>query len=315
MNLSSEITDPSAVGESARGAPPHADRASRAEDLFAAPTRQRGLLIVLLIVGAALYLGWQSRSEQHLTAESGLGYLLGIVGGVLMLLLLLYPLRKRVRFMRRLGATKHWFRAHMLLGIIGPAIILFHANFNLGSLNSRIALASMLLVAASGLIGRYIYSKIHYGLYGRRMNLVDLRQTAEDSGSQLGAILSFDPGVQRRLRKYEAAVLLPPRTVLHSAARILYMAVRTRLPHLAIRWKLYRAIRAQAKREGWSARERRRHARNARRYLSVYLATVRRVTGYTFFERMFALWHVLHLPLFLILVVTGAVHVVAVHMY
>ncbi len=292
-----------------------ADQQSRMSELAVAPKRHRGALISYALVAAVLYLGWRGRVEQYLTAESGLGYALGIVGGSLMLLLLLYPLRKRVRFMRWLGATKHWFRLHMILGVVGPVLILFHANFELGSLNSNVALISMLLVAGSGLVGRYFYSRIHYGLYGRKMSLVELRQITVATDHRLGAVLSFVPDVQRRLHALETAVLTPPATVLHSIVRILFMGLRTRWAHFASRGRIRRALRKEARRAGWSRAERKQHVLDAIDYLDVYLETVRTVSSFGFYERLFALWHVLHLPLFIILVFTGVVHVLAVHMY
>jgi len=36
---------------------------------------------------------------------------------------------------------------------------------------------------------------------------------------------------------------------------------------------------------------------------------------FKFYEKMFALWHLLHLPLFFMLVITGIFHVIAVHYY
>ncbi len=69
---------------------------------------------------AALYLGWINRDEEYISADTGLGYWLGIVGSLMMLVLLLYPLRKRARFLRSLGKVPTWFRSHMFLGIVGP---------------------------------------------------------------------------------------------------------------------------------------------------------------------------------------------------
>ena len=63
--------------------------------------RRIGTSGFFLFIAVVLYAGWAERSEQHLTAESGLGYALGIVGAVMMLLLLLYPLRKKLKFMAR----------------------------------------------------------------------------------------------------------------------------------------------------------------------------------------------------------------------
>ena len=106
-----------------------------------------------VLVALFIYAGWQRRLEWPLTAESGAGYLLGIIGATMMLLLLLYPLRKHNRHLRKMGPVKYWFRLHMLFGVMGPVLILFHSGFQLGSLNSSIALFSPLLVAGSGLSG------------------------------------------------------------------------------------------------------------------------------------------------------------------
>ena len=120
---------------------------------------------------AALFFGWQHRDDNYLSAETGTGYTLGIVGGSLMLVLLLYPLSKRIELLTRFIPIRYWFGIHMLFGIIGPVLILFHSNFQTGSTNSTVALTCMLLVAGSGIIGRYIYTRIHHGLYGTRVTL------------------------------------------------------------------------------------------------------------------------------------------------
>ena len=144
-----------------------------------------------LFVIAVLYYGWSIRDEGHLTAESGLGYALGIIGGSLMLLLLLYPLRKRVRRMRRWMHVRHWFRMHMIFGILGPVFIMLHSGFKLGSTNGTVALFSMLVVAMSGFVGRYFYTKIHYGLYGRRANFDELKLSSEVGMLRVGFMLEL----------------------------------------------------------------------------------------------------------------------------
>ena len=40
-----------------------------------------------------------------------------------------------------------------------------------------------------------------------------------------------------------------------------------------------------------------------------------RVAQFSLYERLFALWHILHLPIFFLMVLSAIVHVVAVHMY
>ena len=46
-----------------------------------------------------------------------------------------------------------------------------------------------------------------------------------------------------------------------------------------------------------------------------YLDSVQRVSQYAAFVRLFSLWHVLHVPLVYMLVLSAIAHVVAVHMY
>ena len=93
------------------------------------------------IAALAVLVGWLINRGGHLVDPlKGVGYWLGIVGASLMAVLLLYPLRKKLRFMGYFGATRHWFRLHMVFGVLGPVLILFHSNFALGSLNSNVAL-------------------------------------------------------------------------------------------------------------------------------------------------------------------------------
>ena len=121
-----------------------------------------------------LLLAWNERNEYWYSAESGLGYAFGILGSTMMLLLLLYPLRKHWPPMSKVFRVHHWFRLHMIFGVWGPCLVLLHCNFRPGSLNSQIALYSMLLVAGSGLVGRFIYQKLHRGLYGEQIEFSHL---------------------------------------------------------------------------------------------------------------------------------------------
>lgn len=273
-------------------------------------------VLVALLVGAALLAGWRLREEEYLTAASGLGYALGIMGTAAMLLLLLYPLRKRVRVMRTWGAASHWFRLHMLLGILGPALILFHANFQARSLNSTVAVGAMLLVATSGFVGRYLYSKIHYGLYGRRLTLAELKASLEDDAKDDTAFLhAHAPELRRRVLAFDAGMLAPPASLLHGLWRFLTAGTRTRRARRALLRDLERALDAAARAEQWSPADRRRRRAAARRSIAAHLGAARRVARFGFYERLFAMWHLLHTPLFLMLLVTMTVHIIAVHLY
>lgn len=266
-----------------------------------------------VIVLLTLYHGWQDRDSLRITAESGVGYGLGIVGGSLMLLLLLYPARKRLAFMRRLGPVKWWFRIHMMLGVTGPVLILYHCNFHLGSLNSNVSLLCMLLVAGSGLIGRYFYSKLHHGLYGRRATVQELREDIALLKDRSAYALPAESPLARRLRALEAAAHGGHRSLWGGALRIAAFNLRSHWLQLNLPLLVKSAARGLAAQSGVQLPAR--LLRSERQRLGAYLAALRKLNQLAFYTRLFSLWHVLHFPLFLMLVISGIVHVVAVHLY
>jgi hypothetical protein len=265
--------------------------------------------------GLALLLGWLGRDARALNAEHGVGYSLGIVGLSCMVLLLVYPLRKRLRFLAFLGATKNWFRTHMILGTLGPLAALYHCNFTAGAVNSRVALFAALAVAGSGFVGRYIYSKIHHGLYGRRASLKELLARVELAAPAAAQVALFVPELTRRLHEFDRTVLVPPSSLLASFTLPFRLAVITRLQY----WRLMRFTRRRLFVESLCsprlAQNGRRLEHITRAYVGRHLREVRKVAEFTAYQRLFALWHVVHMPFFVILLVSVAIHVFAVHYY
>jgi hypothetical protein len=266
--------------------------------------------IYFIAVLAAIAFGIKLPTSAYLSPQSGVGYALGIIGGSLMLLLLLYPVRKRMPRARYLGSTRAWFRLHMTLGILGPALILFHSNFRLGATNSNVALTCMLIVSGSGLFGRYFYGRIHHELNGREATLDELKEFS--SRLQLTSAVSFLPALARRIdedqavieRRFAATPLLL-RPLLGASWAIL---ARRRL-----RRAVREAIAAGADRRHDPSRESLRLI--AYRYIDDRISAARRVLEFRAFQKLFSLWHALHMPLFFMLIIAGTVHVVAVHLY
>ena len=264
-----------------------------------------------------LWRGWSLRDQHYLTAESGIGYWLGIIGGSLMLALLLYPARKHVRWMRNWGPIRYWFRTHMIFGVLGPLLVLFHSNFSLGSTNSRVALFCMLLVAGSGLVGRYLYSRIHFGLYGKRASLVELTDLIRHNRQQLDWIAGLDQAFRQRLERLENHILVASDTCAGQ-----FEGHLTPWQWLALRWfswceyrQLRRLLRQFFRDTGHDSSAVKRQRKQARQFLTSHQNATARVLEFRFYERLFSLWHVVHLPFFIMLVVSGVVHVIAVHLY
>jgi len=319
ITLSTRQPLPAAPGKTGGAGPisvaAPADDNNQSTGLAALRKDNRNTWLLFIAASAAVVVGWHGRGENYLTAESGIGYWLGIIGGSLMLLLLIYPLRKRCRWLQLIGPVKHWFRAHMFMGLAGPVCILYHCNFQFGSTNSNVALISMLMVAGSGLVGRFLYTKIHYGLYGHKANLIELCSDTRLARSRLNMVFLMAPGVRHDLLRLDKAVTQPAEGFIKSTLRLPFYVVATRWARWKSRFVLLRVYRVAARRYHWSSSERRQHYKEARQYIADYLALIRRVAEFTFYERLFALWHVLHLPLFFMLLMAGVGHVVAVHMY
>jgi hypothetical protein len=292
----------------------HEQRARISAPVTPISSRIGSLLFASLMI-FLIYAGWHDRAESYLTAESGAGYALGIIGASLMLLLLLYPLRKRINFMRHFGPVKYWFRSHMMLGIIGPICILYHANFKLGAINSNIALFCMITVASSGLIGRYLYRNIHYGLYGRKATLKELLDDEAMSKGRAATTLEFVPEIKSRLQTIQAWEPRMDRGVFYGVVRISLFGLWSHWSHFRLQLQVDRALAAQGRANGWTSRQARQQRRMVRLYLSNFFTAVRRVAQFSLFERLFSLWHLLHMPLFITMLITGVIHVIAVHMY
>jgi len=105
------------------------------------------------------------------------GNLLGITGLLLMVVMHGYSLRKRLRFMNRLGSVTTWLEFHIFCGLFGPVLITLHTSFKFNGLVS-VAYWSMLIVVASGFVGRYLYVMIPRSIRGRELSDSELAERA-----------------------------------------------------------------------------------------------------------------------------------------
>jgi hypothetical protein len=263
------------------------------------------LPLVTAVCAALLLVGYWLRDEKYLVPEEGLGYALGVIGLTGLASLLLYSLRKRLRALWTWGALRHWFNVHMLLGVIGPVLILFHANFEVHSMNAGVALGAMLIVAGSGFVGRFAYSRVHLGLFGQRESLRDVTERAQASRSALHTALRAVPEVEECVRDFEQRALAPSRGVLSGLMRAIELGQSTRSAHRRARALLRKAPPASLP-VGAEA---------ISRALRAHLALVRRVAEFGFYEGVLSLWHALHVPLCVVLFIAAAIHVIAVHLY
>lgn len=271
--------------------------------------------LATMIVAAVLFYGWMQSGEQYLSPEEGAGYYLGIVGGVMMLALLIYPLRKRWRALRHFASVRAWFRLHMLLGIIGPALVVLHSNFKLGSLNSSVALVAMLAVAGSGYVGRFLYTRIHSGLHGKRETARSVRADLAERKRELLIDKMARESAEAALDRFEKRRIEREASLLSG----LYIGISGPVAHRMLKRILMRHVRNALSLSDSASRlsdaDRAEKLAAFEQSLDAYLRTTAHAERFLLYERLFSLWHLLHLPLFFLLVLAAVVHVIAVHLF
>lgn len=266
---------------------------------------------VALLVGLA----WLVSLFRPFEAGDDTGYWVGVAGGSMMLLLFLYPLRKHFRFAQQWGHMRWWFYLHMTLGLGGPWLILVHSTFRVGSLNGAVALYSMLIVAASGIVGRFIYRHVHKGLRGEETTLVQLQTFAGMHKSDARSRLWWAQEVVDLLKGFEEQQLRANPNWKTSLRQVTWLPVeRRRVEHKCSR-ALRGPVHQRAKAANMTRDEERRLHHKAMNLVRSYLDAVVGVAQFTAYERVFALWHVAHIPFVYLMVITATVHVIAVHMY
>lgn len=258
--------------------------------------------LVLVFFLAAVLLGWSHREDAWVDPEYGLGYALGIIGGSMMLLLLAYPLRKRAtKRLRRTGSVGFWFRLHMFLGLMGPLAVLYHSRFTFGSLNSAVAMSAMIIVASSGLVGRFLYSRVHRGYSDRKLELRALKQEMDGLLEVLAnGGLSHDE-IRERVQPFEDDAVGAGSAFWTSARAVVGLGFRTRSAERRLLSSLASSNDSRAMELSETAAH--------------FFQASRRAAEFAFYDRLLRLWHLLHLPLFILLVAAVVLHIVAVHMY
>jgi hypothetical protein len=120
------------------------------------------LALALAVAGVAGY-AWHDPGEPP-NGGTALGYALGGLGAVLILLLMSFGVRKR-SYASRLGKVQGWLSAHVYLGAALLVVVTLHTGFQFGWNVHTLAYALMCLVVASGVAGTIFYLR-----YPARMN-------------------------------------------------------------------------------------------------------------------------------------------------
>jgi hypothetical protein len=270
------------------------------------------LLASLMLKGGAYYLlPLEERPfsplHSQLRSSGTVGIKLGIISLVMFGVLFLYPLRKRIKWMSRIGLTRRWLRLHVLFGVTTPLVVTFHTAFRTHGV-AGLAYWTMMAVALSGFVGRYVYSKIPRSINSVKLSVQEL----EAQNAAIAANLHN----QRVFAVEELAPLMN----LPSPQEIRAMSLIRAL------WIM---LCADLSRPFRVSRLRRRSLRGSQFLTTVggfltshnhdvetIVANVRRqsrlTTAIAFLERterIFHLWHIVHRPFSISFVILVAVHI------
>lgn len=258
-------------------------------------------VLVAAFTGAPYYmspLGERPHHDMHGALKPGgiWGHGLGIIGTTMVLLLLLYSLRKRQKLGLRFGPLSRWLDVHILFGVIGPLLITLHTAMKFSGIVS-ISYFSMVLVALSGVFGRYVYMQIPRDVRGHAMGVDQVRTRVQEIRESLGERLTPDAlsGVQRFVGEVD------PDNAMAGAA--LVRAVRNDLTRP---WRVRRLRRFLSAGKGEvPERELRQIVKLAREQSML----IRRMAIMDSMTRTLHYWHVFHKPFAYIMIGIMLLHV------
>lgn len=172
-------------------------------------SRHRGLLWALALAGVsfAAFVAWQGYGYYRLPVEQRpfhelhatfrpagrAGLRLGMLSLFLFGCIYLYPLRKRIPFLQRIGKTRRWLDFHVVLGLTVPLIVTLHASLKLHGLIG-VAYWIMMAIVVSGIAGRYLYAQIPRTVNAAEISLQDLASEADVLAAELGRQQVFGAG-------------------------------------------------------------------------------------------------------------------------
>jgi len=269
------------------------------------------LLASLIVISTTIilfYLGWDYYSlplkerffhpNHDLLKSSGLiGHGIGIVGSTMMLFgVLIYSVRKRVKKFYRFGKLKHWLEFHIFLTVLGPILILFHTAFRFGGIVS-VSFWSMVAVAISGVIGRFIYQQIPRSIEGNELSQEDMSKLDFDLKFELqekyqlesSIISSFDENSINKNDGIKSSQII----------KVIFVDI------LESRKKL-----AEIKRH---LKEKKIPSSKKKEIINISkskLVLTRKILLLKTTQKLFGYWHVIHLPFAIIMLIIMIVHVV-----
>lgn len=264
-----------------------------------------------LIVGCGLAIALPVYFSWHpYTPKAWIPFSLGIAGSTLMLCGAgMYALRKRIRVLKSLGTMKRWLDFHIAFCVLGPLLIVYHSGLAVKAPNSAIAFYAMLMVVASGVVGRYIYRHFQFTLSGERATLKEMN---EETARMDHKILRYFSESQKVLQTIQTFFDVRERQKSGGLIRSLCAIIRLDGLERKLRRQIRRFLRSSQRTVAFVSVA----DQEAFKSLLLHRITLeKKIAALEATTKLFAYWHQFHVPLIWILAVSLTIHMAAVMIF
>ena len=270
-------------------------------------------LMTLSFLTIVVSAGWLLLSNANFLVNSNFSYNVGLLGGFTMLCSIFYALLKRIKFINALGKNETWYYAHLICGIVGPLLIVFHTSFHIKSINSGVASFTLLIILLSGFFGRYIFTLLSYQAHRVYLQIGEIELALVSDLAQYNC--STTKNIKSSLTRLTVNGLKKPKTWWKNFLQMI------KVPLMAIAFyrtfkrdirKLYNQI---AQHENWSRSERRKKRRTNKKMARRYAKKILWLSILSMMQNVLHNWRTLHANLMYLLILTATGHIIAVHMY
>jgi hypothetical protein len=255
------------------------------------------------LAGASYYLAPNAARPRHpfhafLKPSGAVGQTAGILAFVIFVFLWLYPLRKKYRALAFTGAIGRWLDVHVTVALGLPLLLTIHAAWRADGVIG-LGFIAMLVVCASGVVGRYLYVRIPRARSGVELTREEV--TGERDALLSAIAVALGQPIDVVTRAITPAERAPATTIMGVLERLLLDDVR-------------RYVRVRALSREWAARPGvdRRSIKRVAKLASREIALVDQSRMLDATQRVFRFWHIAHMPFALTALLAVTIHVAVV---
>lgn len=276
----------------------------------ASKASSRKFFVVSSVIAVILTSAWLRWGQFSFVTNYDFIYNSGLTGGILMLVALTYSLRKRLPIFKNSGRVESWYFVHLCAGIAGPLITIVHSSFAIKSVNSLIAIVAMALIVCSGVLGRFLFTRLSFIMHSK------LERIDREEVELFDTLVKYDSEVIRKhLSRLTLTCMTQPRTVFHIPYAYFLVRAQAAACYVVIGDQITKVLVEVAKRSSWDDEMLCMTVMSEKHYLKQYINTLMDVSLVRSCEQLLSKWRFFHAPLMYLLLLCSLAHVWAVHAY